>query len=1290
MHNAYISSTIYAIRSKGSFSLSFNDYSNESYERFDRVPSLRSSCCGCCGCCALSTCRVPSNPSLLFGLRQSTLLQLSASRRLILGRRDPYFTQLAAYGLNRDFYGLDFSFSERSVPKRSKRIIKQRCFCTDSEEESETNQSFGSDYAESVISLLSEEADRNVTRVRAKSVSSFKNLDMEKRKNGSRQRNQNLGKKEVNKGILKRRETLTGDLREDKKLSEEKKAVAKGEHRKQRDVSSCSSYYSISSVGDIGSDLEVEDKHGKFSEELSLEEDTTSHIEEQVKEEYNRLRNDSEKLEEISKQERTAFHADIDCSLRKKSEKKLTEVTTEEKFGKEPQDMHPRLSGRHESGYGKGSTSHKQFEREDDSSSLIRHSRTKATEDHILTANRRNYQSTEIQESDGYEAENPSKLQNTFGGREGNLEISGRLFQEKNDERKSFVGSSTRKDVLSSNYQKNIEKSKIEHSESMSNTRMENLEEDKTSVRSSVGNMEEHHYHKGDKVITQIEGRRKFQLSELSRIQETNVETASTVKSSNTIKNQEDNLNLYSDVKGIRPLTDMRIHQSRKQSELGHPVSKGHASDEKLVSRSQRVSDGVRLIKDSNLTSVNTRESYCQTDERIMQFLSSSEAQRPTNESISDENISNEAQSSRESLNLVSEGRKQHVILAEVGEISSDAMFIPSSSKLMRRGSAYVEPNFGTSITEVCPNTSESGSSALYTNSEGRSPALQYELCSTGGSSQVYSDHLNILAPEDALASADRLEKSSKQFVDEFVRKARHEVTTETQKTEITGAKLSTEDEKNQVYSGRQQSTQKVSKSRERESSRSSGFSGAKGPSDEIWDEPESSIKQSPPAEEAEASLVTENSIVKRTGRTLWGIISDVVRLRWRSSADASPSAARSGERNSSNKSDSDTWISGQEHEETGKSKVIEERTGVVSQATTSDQLQPQKSYTQSEGGVFDTTKLTDKGEHLEVGTSSPYELGSGSTSIAISFASGDENARWTEDGKDLQVSTSGAGAMELLIPLPARPPIVEELVNTDRTESLGHMEDPNAPKQTEITVTGKRDAELKQRKLQRNRQVMKDRFDEWEEAYTLEVEQRKMDEIFMKEALLEANKAANTWEVPVGAVLVHDGKIIARGCNLVEELRDSTAHAEMICIREASSLLRTWRLAGTTLYVTLEPCAMCAGAILQARIDTLVWGAPNKLLGADGSWVRLFPDGGENGSETKEKPAAPVHPFHPKINIRRNVLASECAEVMQQFFQLRRKKKNEPSPTRTSHRHHHPSKLLHKMHDIFHIMFCL
>ncbi|KAI7747974.1 hypothetical protein M8C21_027898, partial [Ambrosia artemisiifolia] len=205
---------------------------------------------------------------------------------------------------------------------------------------------------------------------------------------------------------------------------------------------------------------------------------------------------------------------------------------------------------------------------------------------------------------------------------------------------------------------------------------------------------------------------------------------------------------------------------------------------------------------------------------------------------------------------------------------------------------------------------------------------------------------------------------------------------------------------------------------------------------------------------------------------------------------------------------------------------------------------------------------------------------------------------------------------------------------------------------------------ELKRRKLVHKDQVVKDNSDEWEETYNLENNQQKEDEMFMREALLEAKKAADVWEVPVGAVLVKDGKIIARGHNMVEELQDSTAHAEMICIRKASTVSSSWRLSDTTLYVTLEPCPMCAGAILQARIHTVVWGAPNKLLGADGSWVRLFCDADEGSSSMPaDMPPAPPHPFHPNMAVRRGVLAAECAEVMQQFFRLRRKKKTEPQP---------------------------
>src|SRR4030066_2282337 len=98
--------------------------------------------------------------------------------------------------------------------------------------------------------------------------------------------------------------------------------------------------------------------------------------------------------------------------------------------------------------------------------------------------------------------------------------------------------------------------------------------------------------------------------------------------------------------------------------------------------------------------------------------------------------------------------------------------------------------------------------------------------------------------------------------------------------------------------------------------------------------------------------------------------------------------------------------------------------------------------------------------------------------------------------------------------------------------------------------------------------------------------------EYFMRQAIVEAEKAVEKDEVPVGAVIVYENRIIARAHNLRELLNDPTAHAEMIAITQAADYLQNWRLTGTTLYVTLEPCAMCAGALGQSRIDTLVYGA--------------------------------------------------------------------------------------------------
>jgi len=149
-------------------------------------------------------------------------------------------------------------------------------------------------------------------------------------------------------------------------------------------------------------------------------------------------------------------------------------------------------------------------------------------------------------------------------------------------------------------------------------------------------------------------------------------------------------------------------------------------------------------------------------------------------------------------------------------------------------------------------------------------------------------------------------------------------------------------------------------------------------------------------------------------------------------------------------------------------------------------------------------------------------------------------------------------------------------------------------------------------------------------------------DEFFMREALKEARKAFDQEEVPVGAVLVKEGRIIARGHNQVELLQDATAHAEMLCLTSGMAATGNWRLEGATLYCTLEPCPMCAGALLASRLKRLVWGAPDLRLGANGSWTDLF---------------ALKHPMH-TLEITSRVLEAESALLMKEFFAQTRKKK--------------------------------
>jgi tRNA(adenine34) deaminase len=144
-----------------------------------------------------------------------------------------------------------------------------------------------------------------------------------------------------------------------------------------------------------------------------------------------------------------------------------------------------------------------------------------------------------------------------------------------------------------------------------------------------------------------------------------------------------------------------------------------------------------------------------------------------------------------------------------------------------------------------------------------------------------------------------------------------------------------------------------------------------------------------------------------------------------------------------------------------------------------------------------------------------------------------------------------------------------------------------------------------------------------------------------MEQALLEAQKAYDMDEVPIGAVVVKDGEIIARGHNLRETGRDPTLHAEMVAIREAARYLGGWRLTGCELYVTIEPCPMCAGAIIQARIQRVVFGAMDPKAGCAGSLYNLLQD----------------PRFNHQVEVVGGVMEEECRRIMQDFFRKKREK---------------------------------
>lgn len=168
-------------------------------------------------------------------------------------------------------------------------------------------------------------------------------------------------------------------------------------------------------------------------------------------------------------------------------------------------------------------------------------------------------------------------------------------------------------------------------------------------------------------------------------------------------------------------------------------------------------------------------------------------------------------------------------------------------------------------------------------------------------------------------------------------------------------------------------------------------------------------------------------------------------------------------------------------------------------------------------------------------------------------------------------------------------------------------------------------------------------------ESYELDEEVRYEDEKWMRLAIEEATQAGEKGEVPIGAVIVKDGQLIARGHNIRELAQDALGHAEVQAIRQANQFLGAWRLEGSTMYVTLEPCPMCSGALINARVDRLVYGANDLKAGTAGTLMNLLED----------------NRFNHRLEVVRGVLQEECANLLTSFFkELRLRKKNKDLST--------------------------
>ncbi|KAK9133035.1 hypothetical protein Scep_012563 [Stephania cephalantha] len=1225
----YTSSTIASFRTKGQLPpFSYNDYYN------------RTASCSSCVCCGFCSHGVPINPRYsLYGLSQSTLLHLSAYRRFIISSRDPYCRLFVSDTDRGCRVENDACFVKASVGVSGNRRGKER-----GRKEGEFCCSGG--MGEAVLGLLSELVDEKFLGNRQRNS----RFNLGNGRSGRRERC--LAKccaEEKNTEF----ESVTNISREERSRNGRK--LGRGEvsschdgSRLRKEGSSCSSYYSVMSFDDIDeSDIEVEngDRYSGPSSIRKNEEIKSGDIHK------GNTRKKFEKYEDCA----TEFG---EISQRKNGEKSYKEESFVENESKKESLQKSFITVGSRENAAKSSHSLRQLHAKDKnsaSSSNFEDTGEKRGHSGRLYESRKDFrQSSEAEEIRDIDVRKLSSSQTRISGMEENMTSSGTLVQEARKEYNQVVDRGNRESRSSLNSQV----------------------ETKTSIHDIDVERTSHSQSTSDKMLNSRVGISSQRLPSVNDSREQSAVTKQRlVEGTQKLEQSQDLIDI-----SVNHTINTNLVAERKET-----------SDKRMISRTEKSTSSVDLTKGVR---------GHQASEQVIRSVESSNSTRPTELSSFRESSKKRDSSSHKRHSSVLRQTRQDQVASHLQEATNSEVTVMAvgpvpSQSVARTSRETIGSQKPTSSRQHVSLETVVNESIILHSEEDR---LDYphELNERMRRDENYGDHLEATLYNDSLGSANRLEECSKKFVEEFTEKVQQEINS----SELVGERTSSQETLVRRNVAHQHSSEQASdiQSQVDFSGQSYNVTGVRGPSDEMW-HVSGSVPLESSKEHEDNSPAPGNAILKRSSRSLWNFIADIVRMRWHARSDTNGLIVKSKEKNSSSESiTSDAWFSSLEPDENIDENVKKGRRRKKGENKPDVQSHPAETSSQSQGKVTSSTY-----SQIESEISSPlvtFESGSPSEASACIASqkeySGDKQEVVRSEGIISTIITTDSSVSLHSKRLIRSPPVKDEVSESGKAKVPSArltevVEQPIIDNLLSASTAELNDGELKRRKLQRNKQVLQERFEEWEEAYRHEAEQKQIDEIFMREALLEARKAANTWEVPVGAVMVQDGKIIARGCNLVEELRDSTAHAEMICIREASNTLRSWRLADTTLYVTLEPCAMCAGAILQARIDTVVWGAPNKLLGADGSWVRLFPGDPESASDATNQPPGPVHPFHPKMSIRRGVLATECAEVMQQFFQLRRKKKSpSPPPPSCLPVSPHPSKFFSKIHDIFSVMFCL